>query len=262
MDLAFILLTWNSGRHIEAAVRSILATLGDGRFRYEIVVADNGSKDRTLAILEGIRKETGAVIRVIRFERNLGTTLPRNRAIRSTNARLIVVMDSDVELLPGTVEVLAGHVESDDSIGMAVPRLVYGSGAHQKSTDRFPTIWNKALRYLFLRRIERREGESEPGRDPRDVDYAISALWVLRREIFDRVGYLDEKIFYAPEDVDFCLRIWKGGFRILYDPRVSAVHHAQEISRGFRLNRSTLRHVAGLAYYFRKHRYLFGRPTI
>jgi GT2 family glycosyltransferase len=75
------------------------------------------------------------------------------------------------------------------------------------------------------------------------------------------VGLLDERIFYAPEDVDFCLRVWKAGLRVLCVPSVSVVHHAQEISRGPMINIAKLRHVQGLGYYFLKHRYLWRRPA-
>jgi len=93
-----------------------------------------------------------------------------------------------------------------------------------------------------------------------DVDYAISAFWLFHRSLLDKVGLLDEKIFYAPEDVDFCLRIWKAGLRIVYQPSVSVIHHTQEISRGWKLNSAKINHLKGLVYFFVKHRYLFTPP--
>jgi len=68
---------------------------------------------------------------------------------------------------------------------------------------------------------------------------------------------LDERIFYSPEDVDYCIRIWRAGWQIHYMPSVSVVHDAQEISRpkGLGINKFTIRHAKGLAYLFVKHRY-------
>ena len=91
------------------------------------------------------------------------------------------------------------------------------------------------------------------------VDYAISACWLLRKEIFFRVGLLDEKIFYSPEDVDYCIRVWKNGYQVHYVPQVSIVHDAQELSKpkGLFLNKFTFRHIKGLLYLFIKHKYVF-----
>src|SRR5690606_21095374 len=93
-------------------------------------------------------------------------------------------------------------------------------------------------------------------------DYAISAFWLFRRRLLDEVGYLDERIFYSPEDVDYCLRVWEAGYKVVYDPRVHAIHDAQEISRGFRMARFTWSHIGGLLYLFRKHRYMLGHRRL
>ena len=93
-----------------------------------------------------------------------------------------------------------------------------------------------------------------------DVDYAISAFWLFHRSLLDKVGLLDEKIFYAPEDVDFCLRIWKAGYRIVYQPSACIIHHTQEISRGWKLNSAKINHLKGLVYFFIKHRYFMRKP--
>lgn len=96
---------------------------------------------------------------------------------------------------------------------------------------------------------------------PFEVDYAISAFWMIPQDIIQRVGLLDEKIFYSPEDVDYCMRIWKVGFKIYCDPSVQVVHHTQEISRGVKINSAFINHVKGLVYYFMKHRYFFSKKT-
>ena len=84
----------------------------------------------------------------------------------------------------------------------------------------------------------------------------------MRRSLLDAVGLLDERIFYSPEDVDYCVRVWKAGYKIVYEPSATAVHDAQEISRGKKLSRFTVSHARGLAYYFLKHRYLLSRKRL
>lgn len=259
MDVSCVMLTWNSESYIERSLRSLMADLST--LRHEIFVVDNGSQDRTTTILrEFEQRHPGAVVPLY-LDRNTGTTHSRNLAFKRAQGRFICVLDSDVEVSSGAIERLINVLERDSRTGLAAPKLVYPNGNLQKSTDVFPTIATKIKRYFFLRWIEKRERDQRVQRtDPVEVDYAISAMWLFKREVLDRVGLLDERILYSPEDVDYCLRIRKAGWRIVYDPSAVCVHHTQEISRGFRLNQATVRHVQGLCYYFRKHRCFFRPP--
>ncbi|MCD6193940.1 MAG: glycosyltransferase family 2 protein, partial [Candidatus Aminicenantes bacterium] len=90
------------------------------------------------------------------------------------------------------------------------------------------------------------------------VDHAISACWFFRKDLINEVGGLDYRIFYAPEDVDFCLRIWKRGKKILYYPNFEVIHFTQQLS--YKCSIITFQHVWGLIYFFFKHRYLFRSP--
>jgi GT2 family glycosyltransferase len=133
--------------------------------------------------------------------------------------------------------------------------LIFPDGRPLMSTDVFPTIPRKLERAFRLCALERRcRADELPSRS---VDYAISAFWLMRRDLIDRIGPLDERIFYAPEDVDFCLRAWLKGQRVVYRPDLAVVHDAKERSRSLTSLVFTSRHVLGLAYFFKKHRYAF-----
>jgi GT2 family glycosyltransferase len=153
------------------------------------------------------------------------------------------------------VDALLKTLDSDATYGMVAPRLEYPDGRRQLSADCFPTVQHKLRRFAFLKQMERRLPAS-PDTGIRAVDYAISAFWLMKREVLTTVGLLDERIFYSPEDVDYCIRVWKAGFQIMYDPSVRVVHDAREISRGLIPSKATFSHAAGLAYLFRKHGYV------
>ena len=76
------------------------------------------------------------------------------------------------------------------------------------------------------------------------------------------VGKFDEKIFYSPADVDYCMRVWKAGYQILYTPSAVVVHDAQELSRSRIPNKFTFSHDLGLLHYFKKHRYWFSSARV
>jgi len=255
-------LTWNSVAYLERCVTSIENALNGSGITYEILMLDNGSSDGTPQLLTRLAESRGGRIRLYFEKSNTGTTRSRNRLFREARGAYVCVMDSDVELAAGVIDTLLPILANDRHIGIVAPRVEYPSGAWQKSFDRFPTVTDKINRFLRLRDIEQKEGRAMEGRvEPFHVDYLISAFWLMRRDLLDTVGLLDEEFFYAPEDVDFCLRVWKAGFRILYVPSVTIVHHTQEISRGLKVNRAKFAHVKGLAYYFVKHRYWLRRPT-
>lgn len=262
MDLSFIILTWNSEKYIEKCLNSLFFDLAEDHFSSEIFIVDNGSKDSTIQIIKSFKIKYPDHIIPIYLEKNCGTTYSRNLALKRTKGDYIIVMDSDVEIYQqGTIRQLLDTFH-DKKIGLVAPKLVYPDGSLQKSTDVFPTLCTKIFRYLFLRWIERRGQTLNQSSGLTEVDYAISALWVLKKEVLKNVGLLDENIFYAPEDVDYCLRIWLAGYKIVYNNEVSAIHHAQEISRGLKIDRAAINHIKGLVYYFKKHKYVFKKPNI
>ena len=263
MDLSFIILAWNSIRHLEKCIGSVEHAMAQSRFSYEVRVFENGSRDQTPGLLKCLADRRPDVV-IPHFEAsNIGTTRSRNRLFTAAKGDLLCVMDSDVEIAAGVLETLMPHIRSDFSLGIVAPRILYPNGKWQKSFDRFPTIVDKINRFVRLRSIETTESQRfDKVLKPFYVDYAISAFWLMRRDLLEKVGLLDERIFYSPEDVDFCLRVWKSGHRILYVPTVCVVHHTQEISRGLSINKSKLSHIKGLCYYFFKHRYILRRPQM
>lgn len=260
MDLSIIILSWNSSEHIEKCLSSVIGCI-DRDFSYEIFVIDNGSHDTSHQVINNFKKQYPDNVKPILLNVNTGTTYSRNLALKQAGGDYIIVMDSDVQMPRYTIQKLIAVMQKEKGADFVVPKLVYGNGKFQQSTDKFPTIFTKLNRFFFLKRMEQKADAIKESLEIQKVDYAISAMWLFKKEVLENVGLLDENIFYAPEDVDYCLRVWKAGYQILYVPAVYATHHAQEISRGFRFNKATFEHVKGLLYFFKKHKYCFCRPT-
>ncbi len=260
MDYSVIILTFNSQRYIGRCLESLLDSFGSLEASYEIFIIDNGSTDQSCDIIGSIKRERQANIELTEFDHNTGTTYSRNVGLQKAKGRNIIVMDSDAYCNADAVGGLAVFLDTNPECGMAVPKLTYLDGRFQLSTDTFPTLLRKAQRFLFLKEMEKIDNDPVDNKDiesEQTVDYAISAFWMFPKTVLDKVGLLDEKIFYSPEDVDYCLRIWKAGFQIKYLPDYSLIHDAQELSRGFRINKFTFLHIQGLLYYFLKHRYFW-----
>lgn len=259
MQLSIIILTWNSKNYITNCISSLITNIDQNVYPYEIFIVDNGSTDGTKEIIEGLFLEYPKIINLISLEKNYGTTYPRNLALKKATGDFIAIVDSDITAHPGFLDPLVSVLNRHPDAGIVVPQLIYGNGRSQISTDNFPTIFTKIKRYFFLKELEKLKSKNDP-HHLHSVDYAISAFWLLKRAVYDKVGNFDENIFYAPEDVDYCLRVWKTGYKILYQPSCVIIHDAQEITRGFNLNRMAFEHLKGLLYYFFKHKYILKKP--
>lgn len=257
MDYSVTILTFNSERYIKNCLVSLVNAFNELSSPYEIFVIDNGSTDKSKTLTRQVTEEYSANIKLIEFDHNTGTTFSRNQGLSQSKGDYIIVMDSDAYANPEAIQTLTQYLKENPKCGMAVPKLTYPDGRFQISTDVFPTFVRKLQRFLFLKKME--QTSPQPVNQHQQVDYAISAFWMFPQSILQQVGLLDEKIFYSPEDVDYCIRVWKSKHTIDYVPNVSIVHDAQEISRskGFKINMFTLSHIKGLFYLFLKHRYFF-----
>jgi GT2 family glycosyltransferase len=252
-DISVVILSFNSVNYLDKCLDSILSSTQSKNLIPEIYLIDNASTDGSIGILQRYKSQYPDIIKLKLFGENMGTTVSRNYGLSRVRGRYILLVDSDAYINGRALEHLIAELDASPDIGLVAPKILYPSGKFQKSTDSFPTVFSKAKRLFFLKSEEKREQLcfSDP---PQEVDYAISAFWLLKKETLDEVGLLDERIFYSPEDVDYCIRIWKSGFRIIYDRRVEVIHDAQEISRT-KLNYFFFSHIKGLFYLFGKHRY-------
>ena len=266
-EISLIILTWNSEKYIKKCMESVLNELNDFNKLYEIFVIDGGSQDLTLKILDELSSKNHN-IRVIKLEKNFGTTISRNIGIRKSIGKYIFILDSDTEIKAGTVKILIDAINKGDKIGIVAPRLFYPDGSIQASCKRFPTIKTKIYKYMpfhatrnIAEKDELYDKIYEKGnKQITEVDYCISAAWMVNREAIDDIGFFDENIFYSPEDVDYCLRMWLKGWKVIYNPLAGIVHHIQRKSyKDFNI---AWQHLKGLLYYFRKYNYWFNRKKI
>lgn len=254
-----VILSFNSARYIEQCVASLLTAFAQFERASEILIFDNGSLDNSRVLIAALVERHPDIVKALYANTNLGTTVSRNRAIAVARGAFILILDSDATIDSVALGILKDALEADTSIGMAVPQLRYPDGRFQLSADQFPTVTRKIQRFFTLRSMEQGARTQDASRD---VDYAISACWLLPRAVVERVGPLDEHIFYSPEDVDYCVRVWLAGYRIVYLPQAVAIHDAQELSRRAKFFRFTLSHAGGLVYLFRKHNYAFTRSAL
>ena len=256
--LSVITLTWNSKQYIDGMMGSVEKL--NSVIPLELIVADNGSTDGSADSLKGFEKKSDFFMQVILLPKNIGTTIPRNMAIRQAKGDYILIMDSDISFAPQGFTHMLDYLDASLQVGILAPKLCLESGSIQMSVKKFPTFnekLNHTFGILFRTKLNSKDFYAvlEAATGPMEVETAISAFWLFKRNLLDKVGYLDERIFYAPEDVDYCVRVWLAGLKVVYWPYFTAKHFTQQISHHKPFNWVSISHFLNMVCYFKKHRY-------
>lgn len=200
----------------------------------EVLVVDDGSRDGTAEAVA----ERFPGVEVLRSDRSRGFTASANCGLARAGGRIVLLLNSDTELAPGWEAVVRGAFARDPGLGIAGAQLFYPDGRPQWSGGRAPTLpWLFALasggaRWLRLvpgwRRLRSRGGGA-----CRRVDWVTGAALAVRREVVEAVGPLDEAFAFYGQDLDFCLRARRCGYRVGIVPELRVVHHhGATIARG------------------------------
>jgi GT2 family glycosyltransferase len=252
---SIVICTWRMRDLITRCLETVTA---EAPSDWEVIVVVNGNEDGTVAVIRARFPQ----VRLIVNPRNRGVGPARNQGMAIARAPFVILLDADTTVTPGSLTGLVDALERAPDVAVIGPRLVSPSGERQGTARDFPTLLTKLRRRLPARIAAQLPADAVPDGDrPLAVGYVIGACQAVRRAALEQVGPLDEAIFYGPEDVDLCLRMWKAGWKVVWDPRFTIVHHEQRLTRRRVLSTLTVRHAIALAYFFRKHGYLFRPPT-
>ena len=179
----------------------------------EIIVVDNASTNETSRLLERLDG-----VRILRQREKAEFPLACNEAARIATGKHVLLLN-DAEILPGSLESAVQTLESADDIGAVGAKLVLPDGRLQEAGG---IVWRDGS--------YRGYGRGDAPRFPaymysRDVDYCSAAFLLTPRELFLGIGGFDE--FCRPayyQDIDYCVRLWKSGKRVVFDPGAVVVH--------------------------------------
>jgi len=194
---------------------------------YDIIVVDNDSTDGSV---EMIRGEFPSV-RLVENKENRGFAAANNQAISIAKGEVILLLNSDTEVLDGAIQKTLAFMERCPEASIVGCRLLNRDGTLQPSCRSFPSVWNLFSESFFLYIVFRRTklfGKyymSFFDHDSiREVDVVKGACMMVRKEVFDRVGLFDESYFMYSEETDFCYRGKKAGYRVFFYPEGRIIH--------------------------------------
>ena len=263
MNLSVVIVNWKAKEYLPGCFDSLMDNLAG--VDSEVFFVDNGSEDGGT---EWVRTRHPAVC-VIENRINLGFSRANNLAIREARGEHVLLLNPDTLLRPGAVKNMMALSDESSSVGIVGPRIEYPDGTLFPRCKRAIPEVGDALFYLFraegLRGIfSRNGGYTLDHLDPREVHEvgAVSgSCMLIKRSVFSDIGFLDEEFFLYGEDLDFCLRAKRAGWRVIYCPTAVCIHYHGESSRKRRL-RSTLDFYRAMRTFYRKHYAPFRHPLV
>jgi GT2 family glycosyltransferase len=238
--LTIVTLNWNGASDTLACIESVERSRGEG---VELIVVDNGSAEADVArVAEAVRARPWASL--VRNAENLGFAGGSNTGIAlalERGARLVMLLNNDATVEPGALEALVARLDERPATGLVAPLVLDASGER---------IWaaggTRARREVVCRLGLGDEPADRAPSEPFEPYALIGCAMVVRREVFERVGMLDEAYFAYVEDVDFSVRAREAGWALEVVPAARVRHRVSGATGGG---------------YSRLRSYLLGRGT-
>jgi N-acetylglucosaminyl-diphospho-decaprenol L-rhamnosyltransferase len=246
MDISIIIISYN----VRDYLLECLESLYSGSYKnFEVIVVDNASKDDSV---NAVRLRYPQCI-IIENKNNTGFPAANNQGFKIAKGNYIFMLNPDAFLYQDTLQNLFDYMEKNPDTDIAAPQLFNSDGSLQLSVWRFPTIGSIFSEMFYLKFFLNKKNYNDLDKSkPFEADSFSGAAIMFRRSVIDKIGMLDESLFWI-EDVDFCYRAKQAGLKLVYFPDAKAVHH---ISKSAKSNYkiSVSNQVFNKIKFFKKHK--------
>ena len=253
VDLSIVIVGYNSRDDLVPCLKAIGAS--EDVVTRETILVDNASSDETIDLVS----REFPWVKLFTNSSNVGLSRAVNRGIREAKGRYVLVLNPDIQIRGTSLDVLVRFMDDHADVGMAGAKLLNTDGTLQHSCRAFYTFWTLVLRRTFLGSVFRRSRTIQrhlmldyDHETAREVDWILGACMLARRDALADVGPMDERFFLYFEDVDWCYRMWRSGWKVYYVPASIMTHrHARESARPG-ISRQLVAHLLSLAHFYEK----------
>ncbi len=219
INVSVIIVSFNTKKLLRKCLASI-EKIETGDWRLETIVIDNASFDGSP---EMIKKEFSQV-KLIANKKNQGFAKANNQGLKIAKGDYLLLLNSDTEVRSGPLQKLGEFAQNRPQVGVVGAKLLNPDGSIQPSVYHFPTIWRAIKEYWFgLKGTYEKYApmfEKEVG-----VEAVTGAAMLIPRGTIEKIGLLDERYFMYFEDLDYCRRVRRAGFKVFYLPTAEILHH-------------------------------------
>jgi GT2 family glycosyltransferase len=224
-DVSVIVVSFNTGELTLRCLEAVFAKTE--KTALEVIVVDNASTDGSPQLIA----ERFPQVRLIGNNENRGFAAANNQGLKIARGRYSLLLNSDATVLDGAIDACVAYADRHPDIGVLGPKVLWPDGSHQDSVMRFTSLLDLFLDVFQLGRLfpnsalfNRFWYASLDWNAEHEVDVVSGCCFLVRREVLEQVGLLDEDFFMYGEEAEWCYRIRKAGWRITYCPAGSIVH--------------------------------------
>lgn len=225
IDVSIVIVSWNTRDVTRACLRSLYESAGPVNF--EVILVDNDSRDGTTDMVA----QEFPHVRLIRNQRNAGFAAANNQGMNMAKGRYILLLNSDTIVLDGAIAKSVMFADANPQAGLVGCRTLCSNGDLQYNCYLFPSLLNLALSLTKLQMLFWYKpffGRYRLGwwdyNSVRQVDGIAGCFMLARREAITKVGPMSEEYFMYSEDIDWCWRFGKSGWKVLYTPDPVIIH--------------------------------------
>lgn len=226
-ELAIVLVNWNNREYLLTCVQSILDHAPCRP--YEIWLVDDASVDGSAAAM----RERFPQVRLIENKTKVGFTIANNQILKQCQATFLLLLNVDTVVHEGALDAMCDYLEANPDCGAVACKLLNRDGTVQRSAwHNYPSVKSVLADALYLWRlfpsqIAGSELVYTYPKEPIDVDHLLGACLMTTRAVVDKVGLLDEDYKIYLSDTEWCRRMQRMGYRIVYAPAKTITHYGQ-----------------------------------
>lgn len=226
MQLSVIMVSYNTKDILRIALSKVFK---HSNFQdFEVIVVDNASHDGSPDMVA----EEFPQVKLIRHDQNGGFAAGNNLGIEVAKGDYILLLNSDAYVFDDSLGESVDFMNAHPEVGIMGAQLVCEDGSPQPSARQFPSPWQK-LKVLsgfesrhpsYETYYDYYEAEQGDNPEPRQVGWVPGTYFMIRREVIESIGGLDERYFMYFEEVDYCLQATKAGWQVVFNPSISIIH--------------------------------------
>ncbi|MCW5821611.1 MAG: glycosyltransferase family 2 protein [Cyanobacteria bacterium TGS_CYA1] len=253
--VSIVIVNWKTPDLLMACIESI-KTNDTGYKDFEFLIVDNNSQDGSVELISKNYPE----IFLLANDENLGFSIACNQVIPRAKGKYVLLLNPDTLVEDNAISKLRAFLDERSECGAVGPKVLNPDGTLQLACRRsFPSLESAFYRVTYLSRIfpnnktfsKYNLTHADPDKEL-EVDALSGSCMMVRKDIVDRIGLLDEDIFMFGEDIDWCWRVKEDGYKVIYFPQ-SVVYHIHGASSRLRPIGATINLHKGMEVFYRKH---------